>query len=461
MKLPQRVFWSEGMFMTPQHLQQQDAFHEGLTTARLRVANPYHWGVVSMEVDVEALATGEFKMLSFLGVLPDGLLVSFDKGQADAPSARRVEEALTTGRTLDVYLAVPKDLANDQGLTGAPVDTALARYAVVTRDVPDQNAGASTVPVSFVQPKMRLLIGDEPRDDFECIKIVELTRDSNGSLALVPEYIAPCLRVDASPYIIDGLRKLLRSVVAKQRELAGAKKLRDASAVEFTASDVTKFLQLSTLNGLLPMLQHVVDQGSMSPHEVYLLLLNVAGQLSTFQGTDDPATLPKFAFGALRSTFEDLFGRIHVMLRSVAIAPALPIPLERRAKGMFLGWLSDERFSRIAYVLLAVKSELSEQQVVTDIPRLTKIASRDEITHLLKTATPGVALKVTYRPPPQLPVQPGVVYFYLTLKDQFWKKILAEQNLAIYLPAPFDTEQTKIELFAVPHPQQTSGASPR
>ena len=461
MRLPQKVFWTEGMFMTPQHIQQQDAFHEAMGIARMRVATPYAWGVISMELDTEGLAAGEFGVLKFAGVLPDGMLVAFEAGQPEAPSARRVEEALTTIRTLEVFLGVPKDLATDQGLAGAPVDANLARFAVVTRDVPDQNAAGSVAPVAFAQPKVRLIVGEEPRRDLECIKIAELTRDTTGSIVIVPEYIPPCVRIDAAPFIVEGLRKLLRTVVAKQRDLAGARKFRDASAVEFTSSDVTKFLQLSTLNGLLPVLQHMVDQLSMTPHAVYLHLLGVAGQLSTFQGSDDPATLPKFGFTTLRSTFQELFDRISTMLKSVAISPAITVAMERRAKGMFLGFLSDERVSRSAYVLLGIKSELPEQQVVSDIPRLTKIASRDEITHLLKTATTGVPLKVTLRPPPQISVRPGVVYFYLSLKDPFWKKALAEQNIAVYLPTPFDTEQTQVELYVIPHSTQSALPNPR
>jgi type VI secretion system protein ImpJ len=414
-----------------------------------------------MDLDGEALASGEFRVLEFLGVLPDGLLVSFEPGQPEAPGPRRVEEALGTGRTLDVYLAVAKDLGNDRGLTDASVDAAVSRYALVTRDVPDRNAGASAAPVAFAIPKVRLLLGEEAGGDFECLKIAELARDATGGVMVVQEYVPPCLRVDAAPFILEGVRKLLRSIVAKQRELAGARKLRDASSVEFTSSDVTKFLQLSTLNGVMPVLQHLVDQSSLSPHQVYVYLLNLAGQLSTFEGSDDPATLPKFNFTALRSTFEELFNRIAAMLRSVAIAQALSIPLERRGKGMYLGWLSDERYARSAYVLLAVKSDVAEKQVVEDIPRLTKIASRQEMTNLVRVATPGVPLAVTFRPPPQVAVRPGVVYFHLSLKDNFWKKAIAEQNVAVYLPAPFDSESTHIELLAIPHASQPAAPAAR
>ena len=73
MKIPQRVVWSEGMFMNPQHLQQADLYHESLLAARLGAMTPYDWGVVEMEVDEKALSAGQFQLLRFFGILPDGL----------------------------------------------------------------------------------------------------------------------------------------------------------------------------------------------------------------------------------------------------------------------------------------------------------------------------------------------------------------------------------------------------
>ena len=35
MKPLQRIVWSEGMLMSPQHFQQQDAYHEGLLHERV------------------------------------------------------------------------------------------------------------------------------------------------------------------------------------------------------------------------------------------------------------------------------------------------------------------------------------------------------------------------------------------------------------------------------------------
>ena len=40
MKNPQRVVWTEGMFMAPQHMQQLDIYHERLLDRRLRAVSP-------------------------------------------------------------------------------------------------------------------------------------------------------------------------------------------------------------------------------------------------------------------------------------------------------------------------------------------------------------------------------------------------------------------------------------
>ncbi|RYZ41843.1 MAG: type VI secretion system baseplate subunit TssK, partial [Myxococcaceae bacterium] len=53
MKSPQRVVWSEGMFMSPHHLQQLDIYHEALLDTRLGSLEPYPWGVVSLAFDME------------------------------------------------------------------------------------------------------------------------------------------------------------------------------------------------------------------------------------------------------------------------------------------------------------------------------------------------------------------------------------------------------------------------
>ncbi|HEX2659791.1 MAG TPA: type VI secretion system baseplate subunit TssK, partial [Polyangia bacterium] len=57
MKPPQRVVWSEGMLVSPQHMQQQDLYHERLLDERVAALAPYRWGVVAAEIDAGGLGT--------------------------------------------------------------------------------------------------------------------------------------------------------------------------------------------------------------------------------------------------------------------------------------------------------------------------------------------------------------------------------------------------------------------
>ncbi|WP_141326387.1 type VI secretion system baseplate subunit TssK [Myxococcus sp. AB025B] len=451
MKTPQRVVWSEGMFMNPQHLQQSDLYHEGLLAARLGALTPYDWGVVEQEVDEKALLAGQLQLLRFSGILPDGLPLSFERGQPEAPQTRPIEEHFSANkRSLDVYLGVAREREGIASYGAPDESTTSPRFSLVNRTVPDLAAAESVVPVAFAQRNLRLLFGTEPREDYDVIKIAELVRDKTGGVALASNYIPPCLRVSASPFILERMRSILKAMQGKQRELADGRRHRDATALEFTAGDVTKYLQLSALNGLIPQVAHVVEVADLNPQMVYLLLCQAAGQLSTFSAEADPGDLPKFQYTNLRATFEGLFQVLQKLLDVVAIEQCITVSLEPRKDGMHLGRIEDERFLKCSQFILAVRSDLPEADVAKSLPVLSKIANFAEIRDIIKAAAPGVPVEVTFRPPAEVPVKPGVVYFSLESGDPYWKNVMSEQNVAVYLPRPFEPSKTKLELLAVP-----------
>ena len=441
MNSPQRVVWTEGLFLTPQHLQQHDRYQEALIAARVGALSPYPWGVISQQIDREALSQGQLQFLRFSAILPDGLPLIFERGQAEAPAARGIDDHFpASARTLEVFLGLSREREGADS----------ARYGAVSRPVADLGASSSVVPVEFAKPNVKVLFGDEPREDFESIKVAEILRDATGAPALLESYVPPCLRLDASPSLLEGLRKLLRTMGAKQRELTDARRHRDASALEFTASDVTRYLQLNALNGVVPVLTHLVESGDLHPYPAFLLLLQAAGQLSTFAVETEAPAPARFQFLDLRATFELLLAQLTSHLRAVALEQCIPVPLETKAGGMHIGRLTDDRFAKCSQFILAVRSELAEQQVAEQLPRLSKIASVAEIQGLVQAAAPGVPLQVTFRPPPEVPVRPGVVYFSLGTQDLCWKNALRDRSVAIYLPQPFDPARTQIELLAVP-----------
>lgn len=451
-----RVAWTEGMLMCPQHLQQQDLYHQRMLSSWFGALSPYSWGAVSVRIDPGALGSGELRLLSFTGVLPDGTPLSFRQGDREAPAARPIEGHFPAGQQepLEIFLGLPVEREGVPSFEEAADARAQfpprARFAMETRMVRDLASAGRPVEITFGTPNVVVLFGNEPRDDFSAIKVAEVTRDAQGALVLVDTYIPPSLRIDAAPFITTNLSQVLGVLTGKQKALSSQRRERDNSSVEFSGSDVTRYLQLNAVNGLIPLFVHMGRSPDLHPHQLYLLLIQVAGQLTTFSAGTDPAQLPAFNFTDLRSTFEELFAVIKSMLQSTVREAHVPIPLQIK-HGVHFGRFDSEPSQRCRAFVVAVRAEgVPEDQVAERLAGLSKIASWNQIQSVVRAATPGVPLKLTHRPPPEVPIKSGVVYFVVDTDSSHWKHVMDEKAIAIYLPPPFDATKVKVELLGIP-----------
>src|SRR5882757_5997589 len=98
-----RVVWQEGMFLRAQHFQQQDRHLGHLVRTGLAALHPYPWGMTSMVVDRDLLATGRFALASGSGLFEDGTAFSMP-GETDHPTPLDLPDS---ARDVIVYLAVP------------------------------------------------------------------------------------------------------------------------------------------------------------------------------------------------------------------------------------------------------------------------------------------------------------------------------------------------------------------
>lgn len=452
MKLANRVVWSEGMFMSPQHLQQLDAFHERMSVARLEATTPYPWGVLSIEIDSAAVSGGELRLVQFAGVMPDGLpIVLGEDSELVSPSRAFGEHFPPTASSLAVYLCVPRQ--RETGAQFASVgadDGERARWRRALRTVADRAGGPSEVAVEFGLVNASIRFGDESRGDFTSLKIAELRRNDAGLFELDGGYVPPILRADASSWLMEQLGSLLSLLLVRQRKLAEATRQRDASAVEFMSADVTRYLLLSTLNASALILRHLTSAGETSPLGVYRDLIRFLGQLGTFGSTAMPPGAPRFNYADLRATFSGVFTQLRELLANVVVDNTVRVALQRGADGVYTGALDDERLLATRSYFLAIRSDRPEAELVEQLPRLAKIAAKSEIHQYVQAALPGVPITVNYRPPAQIAVRSGVVYFELDTRHAAWRNIIFDRAVAIYLPPSLTSGRLEIELLALP-----------
>ena len=455
MRAPKRVVWSEGMFMAPQHLQQMDVYHEALLEARIAAAPGPAWGVADVEIDAAALQLGDVAVNRFFGVLADGVVIAFDRGRGDAPPQRAIRGHFApTSASLEVYVAVPREREGSPsyGVMGQEAGRR-PRWIRSNQDVADACSGGSEVEVEFGAPNVEILFGDELRGDVEAIKVAEIVRNQGGVAVLAEDYVPPIFRVGASAWLMRELGKLLTLMVARQRHLAESGRQRDAANAEVLGADVSRFLLLSGLNAQIPVLRAVIESGDFAPFALYLELARFTGLLGTFSAEGMVSAVPRYERSDLRATFAGLLQLVTSQIGASSVESAIRIRLERRPDGAFAGRLRDERSLSARRFFLAASSELPEAQLAEQLPRRAKIAPASDIQKFVQAALPGIPFQVTHRPPVQIAVRAGVVYFAIDTNHALWRNVVHERGIAIYVPNSLANAGLALDIQVIPEAQ--------
>lgn len=434
--------------MAPQHLQQQDRFVEELVSTRFSCLNKDFWGLIRVSFDDRSLAQGTVTLEAFEGIMPDGLPLDIEGSSAALPPPRPIDDHFPpTKASLDLFLAVPK--SRDGVSNVSDERDPRVRWFRQARTTQDMLAEAEAQEIEYAQPSVVLLFGDEPREGYDALKVAEVIRTDAGGFAISDTYIPPCMRIASSSFLISGLRRLLSTMTTRRTALSRSLSEREDGALEFTSRDVTRFLLLSAINTSLPVIDHFTESGDLSPRSLYLALVQLYGQLSVFAKDHDPTSVPKFVYTDLRATFEPLFAMIIALLHSTIQEHYVALGLESRDDGMHFGQLDDDNWFHCSKFLVAVRSTIDEEETRSKLPRLSKIASWQDVNNILSAATPGAPIEVIYRPPAGVPYKSGTVYFTIDTDNQYWRNVTAERSIAVYLPSPFSPKETKIELMGV------------
>jgi len=450
-KRADRVLWGEGLLVCPQHFQQHDLFLDADIQARTQWPNPYGWGLSRVDLDPAALKTGSLQVRALRAILPSGLVLELDEGDPDLPPARPIAEHFGSTATLaEVHVAVPSLQEGTDNASSSDAAPGRHRYETWSRDVLDLVDAGTEVNVTYARPRPVVLFGSEKRDGFDTIKVAELRRDNAGGFERNEEFIPVCLRLTGSEQLRTWTTDLLSALVTKRRSIMDALRHVDSARVEFTAQDVTRSLQLSAINQSILMVRHVAENPEVSPFVLYGTLARLAGALCTFSTSIAPEELPLYDHGNPRATFPELFAKLGELLDLAMKQSFVEVPLEARRDGMWIGLLKDQRLQDCKTFVVAVEIDSPEQEAANRIPQLSKIASWQQIPKIVRSAIPGAPLKSTHRPPPGIPIRPRTVYFLVDTGHDFWKQIMAERSVAIFIPAPYDPSRTVVRMLGLP-----------
>ncbi len=443
------------MFLTPHHFQQLDSYYEDLLHFRVNALTPFGWGVTSLQINREGLANSQLTLLKCSGVFPGGLPFNIPEDDEPPPSRSVEGHFEASAPSQDVYLALP---IVRTGVSSVRLESSdgprPARYRASVARIADEVTGENEREVTFAARNLKILFGDEASSDYETIKIAEVKRTGQGLMALEETYIPPALSISASQTLADMVLRLLEVLHAKSGSLSETRGQRTRGLAEFSTSDVANFWLLHTVNSCIPVFDHFYRVSKSHPEQLYLAMVQLAGELTTFSPSINPRDLPRYNHTALSQTFVKLDEIIQELLKTVIPTGAVQIPLKRESESKFTGQIVDDQLLVGAQIYLAATAEIPEQQLVGELPQQAKISSIDRIESLLGLALPGVAL--VHRPVPPSPLRVKLGYQYFRLENQgtediqvHWEAIRSSRSIAIRIPNPKRFAGLKLELWSI------------
>lgn len=450
MKNLQRVVWSKGMFLTPQHFQVQDQFVEDSLQFRASASLFANWGVVSLKIDQEALTNGTFTLHSCRGILPDGLPFSFPDSDA-APSGRPVAQFFTPAQeALDVYLAIPEhhpgslNFGSGSEANGSSVAT---RYNVQNIEINDESAVNELKMIQVGRKNFRLLFEGQNLEGFTTLRIARITRKEGGGYAVDQEFIAPCLDISSSEQLMMLLRRLIEILATKSDSLSAARRQLGKDLADFSASEAANFWFLHTVNSSLPELQHIWAVRHGHPELLYVTMLRLAGALSTFVTSTHARDLPDYDHDNLGTCFRVLDEEIRKMLEMVIKSKCISIPL-RLDKSIWSGTINNDEYLRQgSQFFLAISAKMGIDDLIKRVPQLVKICSTDEMQNLIRLSLPGITLRHAPSPPSTIIFKHENQYFNLNQSGPLWERIAQSRNISLHVPS--EIAAAKLELLVL------------
>lgn len=437
-----KVVWSEGMFLRPQHFQQQDRHMENWVQGRCAGLRSFAWGFRSLKLDRGQLAIGKLALLECRGTFPDG--TPFDMPVDDElPLPLDLPEDFKNGV---VYLSLPQRRPDAAEIDNDAFPDSLARYLRKEREVRDNNSGTDgrhLVEVGGL--RARLMLARQERAGYVClgvVKVVEVRADR--TVVLDEKYIPPVLNCSAST-VIGGFLREIHGLLHTRGEALAARVVESARG---GASEIADFLLLQTINRYQAMLEHLSVGAYLHPEDFFRTGLQLAGELSTFYKPGKrPAGLPPYNHDDLQMPYEPLMDELRQLLSMVLEQNAIQIPLSKPKFGVYAAKRPDLSLLEGAVFVLAVKASVTQEMLRAHFPPQVKIGPVEDIQQLVRSALPGISIHLLPVAPRQLPYHAGFSYYELDKQNELWKKMSVSGGFAIHIGGNFP--DLELEFWAI------------
>jgi type VI secretion system protein ImpJ len=427
-----KVIWTEGLFLQPQHFQQQDRYFERYVETRCQALASHSWGFTELEIEHDLLSIGKFGLRRAAGVFPDGTPVRMpDDDPLPAP--------LDIGpqvRDQIVYLAIPLRRSGAPEVDRASGADTLVRHDIrelEARDATSSAADSTLLEVGAL--RTRLLLASEVTDAYGCIPLAHIVEARADRRVVLEERFIPTVLDARAAAVLATFMRELHGLLHQRGEALGSRVM---ATDRGGSAQIADFLMLQAINRYEPLVAHFADAGVLHPEELFRVCVAAAGELSTFTtASKRPPALTAYRHERLRESFEPVMLALRASLAAVIEQSAIPIPLESKKFGISVALVPDRALYTTAVFILAARADLPSEEVRRRFPAQLKIGPVEKIRDLVNLQLPGVPVHPVPVAPRQIPFHAGFVYFELDQGSDLWGQLTNSGGVAMHVAGEF------------------------
>ncbi|MDE0782207.1 MAG: type VI secretion system baseplate subunit TssK [Planktomarina sp.] len=421
-----KIVWSEGMFIAPQHFQHLELTMTSYADELAQIdIQGNDCGFSVLEINEEQLKVGKLSVRHAAGILPDRtffqlaqeLILDCPDGTVDSkvffgvPLARR--GAIQVGDTRGVHrlLSEQKTLHDISNSENEPLETETASFGACLLLEGADLSGFSVLPLG---------------------RILEKTME--GKIVFDKSFIPPCLSLVASDILVDRLDDVLSLARARATNTAG--RIEVAMQTQSTSSFLDEKLELQILNKAIFTLQNVAMHPYISSRRLHSLL----GELTVSLNANDAKTTDQsFVYDPsdVGKSFALVFSQLRrqLTLQTKSSVLALPWNDELFGKRRLLRLVIQPRLlSEDRRPILSVSGPEGAASLSEIVPSACKLAGISAMPELVKRGLPGVALKSLGNAPSELRDKADAAFFAIDTGSIHWQSFVEKKEaLAIHV----------------------------
>ncbi len=427
-----RVIWSEGLFLQPQHFQQQDRYFERYVETRCEALIPHSWGFTELELERDFLSIGKFGLRRAAGVFPDGTPFRLPD---DDPVPTPIDISAQV-RDQILYLALPLRRSGELEVDRTVDGDGLARHAVSelqARDATSSDGDTAVLEVAAL--KTRFLLASDVTEAYACVPLAHVVECRPDKQVVLDESFMPTvLHAVTAPRLATFTTELLGLLHQRGDALSG----RVAATGRGSAAELADFLMLQAINRYEPLIGHCAESGALHPEDLFRVCVSAAGELATFTtSAKRPPKFPGYRHDHLRESFEPVIASLRASLSAVLDQAAISIPLEAKKFGIHVAIVTDRTLYSTAVFVLAARADVPAEELRRRFPAQLKIGPVERIRDLVTLQLPGVPVVPLPVAPRQIPFHAGFAYFELDQSAELWDQLKTSGGVAVHIAGEF------------------------